>query len=64
MHKVVKAFTDMQDENHVYNVGDDYPRKGATVTDERIAELSGNHNRVGCPLIVKEPPKTRRTAKK
>jgi transcription initiation factor IIE alpha subunit len=51
MYKVIKLFADLQDGEHVYNVGDEYPRKGVTVTDERIAELAGSNNKQGCPLI-------------
>ena len=51
MYKAIKLFADLQDNNHVYNAGDEYPRKGLTVTDERIAELSGSANKQGCPLI-------------
>ena len=63
MYKVIKLFADLQDNNHVYNVGDEYPRKGLTVTDERIAELAGSNNKQGCPLIKEEKP-TAKKAKK
>lgn len=51
MWKVVKYFTDLQDENYAYNVGDTYPRKGLNPSEERIAELSGSDNKQGVPLI-------------
>lgn len=51
MYKVIKYFVDLKDGNHAYNVGDAYPREGVTVTDERIAELSGSENRQKTPLI-------------
>lgn len=51
MYKVVKHFTDMQDNNFAYNVGDEYPRKGMSVLPSRIKELAGKKNRQGCPLI-------------
>ena len=51
MHKVIKAFTDLQDNNYPYNVGDIFPRLGLTVTEGRIAELSGRNNKQGVPLI-------------
>ena len=60
MYKVIKLFADLQDANHVYNVGDEYPRKGVNVTDERIAELAGSTNKQGCPLI--EPIKEEKPA--
>ena len=52
MYKVINAFTDLQDGNTIYHSGDIYPRKGASVTDERIAELSTSANRLGYPLIA------------
>lgn len=48
---VIKRFTDLQDGNHVYNVGDVYPREGYTPSEERIAELASDKNRQGTPLI-------------
>lgn len=51
MYKVIKYFTDLQDDNHAYNVGDTYPRKGLNPSEERIAELSGSDNKQGVPLI-------------
>lgn len=57
MYKVIKHFTDLQDKNYPYNVGDVYPREGHKVTEERLAELAGNENKQGVPLIelVEEP---------
>ena len=55
-YKVIKYFTDLQDNRHPYNVGDIYPREGVKPSDDRIAELAGSENKQGCPLIelVKE----------
>lgn len=53
MYKVVKHFVDLQDNNYSYKVGETYPRKGYTATDERIAELAGKENKQGEPLIKK-----------
>lgn len=50
-NKVIKYFTDLQDNNHEYNVGDDFPREGKEVSEERLAELSTKNNRQGVPLI-------------
>lgn len=50
-YKVIRYFTDLQDNNHAYNVGDTYPRKDLKPTAERIAELSGSGNKQGKPLI-------------
>ena len=55
MYKVIKHFTDMQDNNFAYQVGDEYPRKGMSVLPSRIKELAGNKNRQGCPLIKEIP---------
>ena len=54
MYKVIKNFTDLQDNAHEYKVGDAYPRDGAGVTPGRIAQLSGSLNRQGTPLIAEE----------
>lgn len=51
MHKVIKAFVDLQDSNFAYSVGDEFPRKGYKPSNERIAELSGSNNKQGVPLI-------------
>jgi hypothetical protein len=51
MFKVIKYFTDLQDKNYAYNVGDTFPRRGVKVTDARIKELSGKQNKQGVPLI-------------
>lgn len=51
MYKVIKFFTDLQDNEHPYNVGDIFPREGVTVTEGRIAELAGSNNKQGQPLI-------------
>lgn len=59
MYRVIKYFTDLNDNNHPYNVGDEFPRSGAVVTDARLAELAGSNNKQGKPLIqlVDEPKK-------
>lgn len=57
MYRVIKYFTDLQDNNHEYNVGDIYPHNNRKVSASRIKELSTNKNRRGVPLIekVEEP---------
>lgn len=50
-YRVIKYFTDLQDGEHPYNVGDEFPRKGKTVTADRIKELSTIANRRGIALI-------------
>lgn len=69
MYRVIKHFTDMQDNNYAYNVGDEYPRKGMNVLPSRIKELAGSKNRQGCPLIKEIPekveePKRKKSTKK
>lgn len=74
-YRVVKAFYDLQDEAHPYEVGQEFPRPGKTVSDARIEELAGTKNRQRTPLIERvadpEPvpesdtqPKPKRTRKK
>ena len=59
MYKVIKHFTDMQDNNYAYDPRDParntYPRKGLSVLPSRIKELAGSKNRQGCPLIEEIP---------
>lgn len=63
-YRVVKTFSDLQDNNYTYNAGDEFPRKGVEVSDERIKELSGPNNKLGTPLIKEIKPKGRTTKKK
>lgn len=59
-YKVVKHFTDIQDNNYAYNEGDMYPREGMSVLPSRIRELATDENRQGVALIVEieeEKPK-------
>ena len=59
MYKVIKHFTDMQDNNYAYDPTDPsrntYPRKGLNVLQSRINELASSKNRQGCPLIEEIP---------
>ena len=57
MYRVIKYFTDLQDNDHEYNVGDIYPHNKKKVSASRIKELSTDKNRQGIPLIekVEEP---------
>ena len=64
MYKVIKHFVDLQDNNHKYDVGDTYPRKGLNVLPSRIKELASDKNRQGCPLIEEIPEKVEETEKK
>ena len=64
MYKVIKSFTDLQDNNYAYYVGDTFPHNGVEVGAERIAELSSDKNRRGIPLIEEVTENPKRTRKK
>ena len=64
MYKVIKYFTDLQDNNYAYYVGDKFPHNGVEVGAERIAELASDKNRRGIPLIEEVAEKPKRTRKK
>jgi hypothetical protein len=78
MFKVIKLFTDLQDDNFKYEVGDEYPRLGLKPSLARIEELKGSDNKQGTPLIVEvtdeplvaesseeeKPKRTRKSTKK
>lgn len=51
MYKVIKAFTDLHDNDYPYRVGDMFPRLGIKVSEKRLKELSGSDNKQGTPLI-------------
>ena len=64
MYKVIKSFTDLQDNNHAYFVGDTFPHNGVEVDAERIAELESDKNLQGVPLIEEIAEKPKRARKK
>lgn len=79
MYRVLKFFTDLQDNNYAYNEGDTFPREGLVVSTDRFEELSSDKNKRGIPLIEllpftedeakkeepkEEKPKPKRTRKK
>lgn len=51
MYEVIHYFTDLQDNEYPYNVGDVFPRDGLKVGEERLKELSGSNNKQHKPLI-------------
>lgn len=55
MYKVIVRFTDLQDNNHLYEVGDTYPREGYSPSAWRYRELSSTKNKRGVVLIEKVP---------
>ena len=51
MYRVIREFADLQDKNHVYRVGDKFPRTKRKASKERCKELLSTNNRIGKPLI-------------
>lgn len=51
MYRTIVRFFDLQDDNHVYEVGDEFPRKDLLVSKARLEELSTNKNKRGIALI-------------
>lgn len=64
MYKVIKKFTDLQDNRHLYNEGDSYPRKGLKVSPQRFEELATSSNRRGEALIKEVKRATKKSNKK
>lgn len=64
MYRAAVRFADLQDNKHIYEVGDEFPRPGLEVSEERIKELAGKNNKCGYPLIIASEPKVRKRAKK
>ena len=64
MYRVVHKFYDLKDNNHAYSVGDLFPHNGACVAEDRVVELMGENNRLGCPLIKEIEEKPKRVKKK
>ena len=64
MYKVLKLFADLKDGEHIYKPGDTFPRKGVKVSEERLAELSGNNNLQKTPLIKEVAEKGKKSAGK
>ena len=64
MYKVIKPFTDLQDSNYKYEIGDIYPRKGLNVLQSGINELASNKNLQKTPLIEEIPEKVDEPKKK
>lgn len=56
MYKVIKYFTDLQDNKYAYHEGDIFPREGISFDQSRYDELAGKDNKRKTPLIklVKE----------
>lgn len=53
LYRVVSSFKDLKDDDHIYLVGEEFPRKGKRPSQERIDELLGSDNKQGRPVIEK-----------
>lgn len=51
MYRAILNFTDLQDDNFRYNIGDEYPRLGLKPSLARINELLSSDNRRKQPVI-------------
>ena len=54
---VIDTFFDLEDQKHEYRTGDEYPRSGFSVSEDRLKELSTDRNRLHKPLIELAPDK-------
>lgn len=52
MYVAIKRFSDLTDDDHIYDAGDVYPRDGVEPSRERIVELATSKNKLGTPLIA------------
>lgn len=50
-YEVIKGFVDIQDDNYMYSTGDEFPRAGVDVSEDRASELASDSNRCGVALI-------------
>lgn len=57
MYTVIRRFSDAQDNNRVYEIGEAFPREGLSVSKDRLAELASANNRLGAPIIKAEKRK-------
>lgn len=59
MYRVINTFKDLQDDGHVYKVGDTYPRGEDKPTKKRAEELASKHPTHKFAFIeeVKKPKK-------
>lgn len=51
-YKVLVAFKDLEDNDHIYTEKKPYPREGSKPSEERINELLSSDNKRKEPLIV------------
>ncbi len=53
MYRVTEDFVDLKDSRHEYHRGDEFPRGGVSVSEDRITELASSKNLCHKPLIEK-----------
>lgn len=53
IYRALMRFADLMDGGRIYEAGEQYPRPGLDVKEERIAELAGSDNRAGYPMIAR-----------
>ena len=51
MYKVVVKFADVMDRDHIYEIGDTYPREGYEPDADRVEFLASSQNKLGAPVI-------------
>lgn len=54
-YRVIKSFSDLQDNSYKYGVGDAYPRTGFIASEDRVRELSTTMNKRGVAFIAEIP---------
>lgn len=60
-YKALENFYDLIDE-HLYNEGDEYPRKGYSPAQGRVKELAGSSNKMGRALIAEVKAKKKKVS--
>lgn len=55
MYQVIRSFLDKTDNNHLYKVGDVYPKEGGKTTKARAKELLTGDNATG-QIYLREIP--------
>lgn len=65
-HKVINRFKDKEDNNTVYEVGDEFPKGSSNPSKKRIEELSSPHPKYKSVFIeeIKEESKPKAKSKK
>lgn len=63
-YKVIRFFRDLHDFGRAYMPGDEFPRPGKKVTEERLKQLSSDNNLQHRAVIEKNEPKAPETPKR